>query len=62
MDPFSDKALIYKRINNDFILYSLGPNFTDDAGQVGKDSQGNTRRLWAYNGDSVFWPMTEAEQ
>ncbi|MCJ7777249.1 MAG: hypothetical protein MUP16_02900 [Sedimentisphaerales bacterium] len=62
MDPFSDKELIYKRTNGDFILYSLGYNFIDDGGQFGKDSRGEPRRLWADNGDSVFWPLTEAEE
>ncbi len=57
MDPFSDKELIYKRANGDFILYSLGYNFIDDGGQFGKDSRGEPRRLWADNGDSVFWPV-----
>jgi hypothetical protein len=62
MDPFSDRPLTYKKMADDFILYSLGFDFTDDGGQIGKDSRGEPRRLWADNGDSVFWPLTEAEE
>jgi hypothetical protein len=57
MDPFSDKPLAYKRTDGDFILYSFSHNLTDDGGQIGKNSRGEPRRLWADNGDSVFWPI-----
>ncbi|MBU1631173.1 MAG: hypothetical protein KKH49_05175, partial [Candidatus Omnitrophica bacterium] len=32
IDPFSGKKLIYKKIADSFILYSLGPNMEDDGG------------------------------
>jgi hypothetical protein len=61
MDPFSNKPLVYKRTNDGFMLYSVGFNYTDDGGRIGKDSKDNPRRLWAENGDSVFWPLMETE-
>ena len=30
MDSFSDKPLVYKKTDDNFVLYSVGPNFTDD--------------------------------
>ncbi|MDD5454480.1 MAG: hypothetical protein PHW62_03145 [Candidatus Ratteibacteria bacterium] len=32
IDPFSGKELIYKKLDDGFILYSLGPNMKDDGG------------------------------
>ncbi len=58
MDPYSDKPLVYKRIDDDFVLYSVGPNFTDDGGEPGKSSRGRITK-WADNGDTVFWPRSE---
>lgn len=55
MDPYSDKPLIYKRTDDDFVLYSVGPNFTDDGGELGVGQDGKPR-MWADNGDWVFWP------
>ena len=57
MDSFSDKPLVYKKTADDFILYSVGPNFIDDGGQYGKDRSGNIRK-WSDNGNAVFWPVT----
>jgi hypothetical protein len=31
-DPFSGKELIYRRQGQDYLLYSVGPNFKDDGG------------------------------
>ena len=56
MDPWSDKPLAYKKTDDDFILYSVGFNFTDDGGEYGKDRNGNFRE-WSDNGDFVFWPV-----
>ena len=56
MDPWSDKPLVYKKTDNDFTLYSVGFNFTDDGGEYGKDRNGNIR-TWSDNGDTVFWPL-----
>jgi hypothetical protein len=56
MDPFSDKPLMYKKTDDDFTLYSLSYNFTDDSGEPGKDREGRVRK-WGDNGDAVFWPV-----
>jgi len=56
IDPFSDKPLVYKKTDENFILYSVGLNFKDDGGQVGEDYKGKVK-LWADEGDAVFWPV-----
>ncbi len=59
-DPYSDKPLVYKRTDDDFVLYSVGSNFTDDGGKPGTDRHGQPRN-WRDNGDTVFWPIPESE-
>jgi hypothetical protein len=56
MDPYSDNPLIYRKIDQGFILYSAGPNFVDDGGVWGKDSRGEPKN-WRDNGDTIFWPV-----
>jgi len=56
IDPFSNKPLVYKRMGNDFILYSFSYNFTDDGGEPGKNRNGRIAK-WRDNGDTVFWPV-----
>ncbi|MFH1717323.1 MAG: hypothetical protein ABIF19_08240, partial [Planctomycetota bacterium] len=56
MDPFSDKPLVYRKTEDDFTLYSVGENFTDDDGEPGKNRSGQPTK-WADNGDTVFWPL-----
>jgi hypothetical protein len=60
MDPYSDKPLVYRRIGDDFTLYSLGENFADDGAARYGDSWkwGDGRR----KGDRVFWPVETREQ
>jgi len=48
MDPYSDKPLVYKKTEDNFILYSVGANFKDDGG-VHSDN-------WEEN-DHIFWPV-----
>ena len=60
MDPYSDKPLVYKKIDDNFILYSVGPNFIDDDGESGNDSDGQIRK-WRDNGDTVFWPVPKSQ-
>ncbi len=62
MDPFSDKALVYRKSGDDFILYSVGRNFTDNGGKWGCDDLKRKRRS-AKDGDFMFWPvdLLEAE-
>ena len=56
MDPYSDKPLVYKKSNDNFTLYSLGPNFEDDHAELGKTEKGRLKD-WQDNGDTVFWPQ-----
>jgi len=53
MDPYSDKALVYKRTDDGFILYSVGADFTDNGGLRVKPIWGDPD----YDGDRVFWPV-----
>jgi len=56
MDPFSDKPLIYRKIDDGFTLYSVGHDSTDDGGTPGKNRKGRPNN-WAQTGDAVFWPI-----
>lgn len=47
VDPFSSTRFVYRRVGNDFQLYSVGGNGKDDAGT--HDQKGETN-------DVVFWP------
>ncbi len=57
LDPYSDKPLVYEKTDDGFILYSVGPNFKDDNGEVAIE-RGRPRR-WGTSeaGDIVFWPL-----
>jgi hypothetical protein len=59
-DPYSDKSFVYKKKDDDFILYSVGPNFKDDGGEIFVKN-GNPRR-WGTDkaGDIVFWPVIKS--
>ena len=61
MDPYSASPLVYKKVDDDFLLYSVGFNFKDDGGESGKDSKGRPTK-WRDNGDTVFWPVPEFKQ
>jgi len=52
-DPFSDGALVYNRIDGDFVLYSFGADFDDDGGTPSKWGEGKD------GGDQVFWPVRD---
>ncbi len=60
MDPYSDGPLIYRKTNGGFLLYSFGINLKDDGGKLGLGSRG-TPRMWADNGDRVFWPLPKPQ-
>jgi len=60
LDPYSDAPLIYRRTNGGFLLYSFGMDLTDDGGKLGLGSRG-TPRMWADNGDWVFWPVPKPQ-
>jgi hypothetical protein len=56
MDPFSDRALVYRLAGESFLLYSVGRDFKDDGGQFSRGKHGRPT-VWADNGDAVFWPV-----
>ncbi|MHC4214267.1 MAG: hypothetical protein ACYSWP_12940 [Planctomycetota bacterium] len=56
IDPYSDKPLVYKRTEDNFLLYSFGEDFDDDGGQYSRWGGGRE------GGDQVFWPLETAEQ
>jgi len=58
MDSWSDRPLVYRKTDDDFTLYSVGYNFIDDGGQVYRNDKGSPR-LWAEEGDAVFWPVAK---
>lgn len=59
MDPYSDKPLVYKKSDDSFVLYSLGPDFDDDGGvENPEDSQ---KRRQEGPGDEVFWPIPKSQ-
>jgi hypothetical protein len=62
MDPYSDKPLVYKKTDDNFILYSVGPNFRDDNGEVAIE-HGSPRR-WGTSqaGDIIFWPVSRNDK
>jgi len=60
MDSFSDKPLVYRKTDDDFILYSVGSNFTDEGGQYSRNSKGQIKN-WLDNGDAVFWPVPKPQ-
>jgi hypothetical protein len=53
-DPFSGGALVYKKTDDGFTLYSVGLDMVDDGGVQGTDDK--HRRIWSDDGDAVFWP------
>jgi competence protein ComGC len=57
MDPYSDKPIVYKSNDGDFVLYSIGHNFKDDGGQPGINDQGKYNFKAQGGGDIVFWPV-----
>lgn len=48
MDPYSGKALVYRVIDDGFTLYSVGSDFTDNAGEMDACNEPGA--------DRVFWP------
>jgi hypothetical protein len=57
LDPFSDQPLVYKRMADNFTLYSVGLNLIDDGGQVYRDKKGKPQLWHDEFGDAVFWPV-----
>ena len=61
IDPYSNEPLVYRRTDEGFTLYSLGPNFTDDGGEYGKDRKGKPRLWYSLDADAVFWPVPKLQ-
>jgi hypothetical protein len=59
MDPYSDGALVYRRTDDGFLLYSCGEDLKDDGGKLGLGGDGKPR-MWADDGDWVFWPVPKS--
>jgi len=53
VDPFTGGQFVYRRSGNDFVLYSVGANGTDDAGVHDRKAETN---------DLVFWPRPPKAQ
>jgi hypothetical protein len=58
MDPYSVGPLVYQKTDEGFLLYSFGINLTDDGGKLGHSKNGKPR-MWADDGDWVFWPVVK---
>lgn len=61
IDTFGDKPLVYRRTDNDFILYSFGGNCKDDDGEIFRDRKGKLQ-LWSDKADAVFWPVYNSRE
>lgn len=61
IDPYSGRLLGYRQTADGFRLYSWGENLKDDAGVMGTGNDGQPR-MWANNGDWVFWPISQTGQ
>jgi len=59
-DVFSEKPLVYRNTEEDFILYSVGPDFIDDGGVSSKDRKGQDAP-WREDGDTIFWPVAKLQ-
>ncbi len=58
-DPFGKGPLSYRRTDDGFLLYSWGPNLSDEGGRPSVDANGEPK-MWADNNDWVFWPVTRS--
>jgi len=61
IDPYSGKPLAYRKTADGFLLYSWGDNLQDDGGKLGTGYSGRPR-MYADNGDWVFWPVPQSEK
>jgi len=59
-DPFSNNPLVYQQTRESFTLYSFGVDYDDDGGDMARNRKGNIR-MWANEGDAVFWPVQSTE-
>jgi hypothetical protein len=54
-DPYANGPLVYRRVGDNFLLYSCGADFDDDGGTPSKWGEGEQ------GGDQVFWPVSDPE-
>lgn len=59
-DPYGDGPLVYRKTEDNFTLYSVGVNLTDDGGQIVRDDKGRVKK-WVDEGDHVFWPVAKSQ-
>jgi len=58
IDSFSDKPLVYKKTDDNFLLYSFGENLRDDGGEIVQNNNGSII-VWLDEGDVVFWSIAK---
>ena len=60
-DPYNDKPLVYKKTDDNFMLYGVGENFKDDGGTVAVVN--GRPRKWGTKdqGDWVIWPVIKPQ-
>ncbi len=56
LDPYGGGTLKFRRVGDDFILYSLGEDMDDDGGKQTPDDWWGRSEA---GGDRVFWPVQE---
>jgi hypothetical protein len=59
MDYFSDKPLVYKKTDDNFLLYSYGPDCTDNDGTPAYYDDGRYQMWSNKDADAIFWPVPE---
>ncbi len=57
MDPYSAGPLVYRSTGDDFTLYSVAANFTDDSGTPIAEGGWEPSGRKGSGGDHVFWPV-----
>jgi len=67
LDPYSDGPLIYRPIEDDFILYSVGGDFTDDGGtikevDISQSWMGFKGAVKSQSSDIVYWPVKRPDK
>jgi hypothetical protein len=58
-DPYSDGALVYRVSGDEFTLYSVGEDFTDNGGMQDPEHPWGTE---TGESDRVFWPVQQDEE
>lgn len=60
-DPYSTGPLVYRKTQDDFILYSIAGDFKDDGGKPIPQTHWNAGWGGGVGGDRVFWPVQVEE-